>query len=158
MRLGDSLACPTTISDKIYYNPPSLHVIRAHGLLTPGTYHAHHHRHLISFLHLNYIIRHLNYPLSKPESSLLILNNMSRRPNAAADRAAQNQQTLKSLVKLEGNKTCADCKRNKRRETSITTCDWVCPCTLVAETARKQTHGGPAGILEYSSAFGVSPR
>lgn len=40
---------------------------------------------------------------------------MSRRaPNAAADRAAQNQQTIKSLLKLEGNKNCADCKRNKR--------------------------------------------
>ncbi|CAG8972559.1 hypothetical protein HYALB_00011409 [Hymenoscyphus albidus] len=39
---------------------------------------------------------------------------MSRRPpNPAAERAAQNTQTLKSLVKLEGNKTCADCKRNK---------------------------------------------
>ncbi|KAA6413246.1 MAG: stromal membrane-associated [Lasallia pustulata] len=39
---------------------------------------------------------------------------MSRRaPNAAADRAAQNQQTIKSLLKLEGNKNCADCKRNK---------------------------------------------
>ncbi|KAJ9619941.1 ARF GAP with effector function(s) [Taxawa tesnikishii (nom. ined.)] len=38
---------------------------------------------------------------------------MSRRPNPAADRAAQNQQTLKSLVKIESNKTCADCKRNK---------------------------------------------
>ncbi|KAI4134543.1 MAG: hypothetical protein LQ347_001418 [Umbilicaria vellea] len=40
---------------------------------------------------------------------------MSRRaPNAAADRAAQNQITIKSLLKLEGNKSCADCKRNKR--------------------------------------------
>ena len=38
---------------------------------------------------------------------------MSRRPNPAADRAAQNQATLKSLVKLESNKSCADCKRNK---------------------------------------------
>ncbi|KAL2044819.1 hypothetical protein N7G274_002594 [Stereocaulon virgatum] len=40
---------------------------------------------------------------------------MSRRapPNAAAERAAQNQQTIKTLLKLEGNKTCADCKRNK---------------------------------------------
>ncbi|KAM0723444.1 hypothetical protein Q7P37_000430 [Cladosporium fusiforme] len=35
---------------------------------------------------------------------------MSRRP---ADRSAQNQATLKQLVKLEHNKTCADCKRNK---------------------------------------------
>lgn len=39
---------------------------------------------------------------------------MSRRPNPAADRAAQNQATLKSLTKLESNKSCADCKRNKR--------------------------------------------
>ncbi|CAL3969436.1 unnamed protein product [Diplocarpon coronariae] len=39
---------------------------------------------------------------------------MSRRaPNPAAERAAQNTQTIKSLLKLEGNKTCSDCKRNK---------------------------------------------
>ncbi|KAL9024974.1 MAG: hypothetical protein Q9196_006121, partial [Gyalolechia fulgens] len=39
---------------------------------------------------------------------------MSRRPpNPAAERAAQNQQTIKTLLKLEGNKGCADCKRNK---------------------------------------------
>ncbi|KAI2633295.1 hypothetical protein GGS21DRAFT_519982 [Xylaria nigripes] len=39
---------------------------------------------------------------------------MSRRPpNPAADRAAQNQLTIKSLLKLEPNKVCADCKRNK---------------------------------------------
>ena len=44
-----------------------------------------------------------------------LIINMSRRPaNPAADRAAQNQQTIKSLLKLEGNKICADCKRNKR--------------------------------------------
>ncbi|KAI9372902.1 hypothetical protein BJX61DRAFT_533602 [Aspergillus egyptiacus] len=36
---------------------------------------------------------------------------MSRRPNPA--QAAQNQQTIKALLKLDGNKTCADCKRNK---------------------------------------------
>ncbi|KAL5046899.1 hypothetical protein BDW71DRAFT_181373 [Aspergillus fruticulosus] len=36
---------------------------------------------------------------------------MSRRPNPA--QAAQNQQTIKALLKLEPNKTCADCKRNK---------------------------------------------
>ena len=40
--------------------------------------------------------------------------SMRRGPNPAADRAAQNQQTIKSLLKLEPNKTCADCKRNKR--------------------------------------------
>ncbi|KAF1912086.1 putative GTPase activating protein for Arf-domain-containing protein [Ampelomyces quisqualis] len=38
---------------------------------------------------------------------------MSRRPNPAADRAEQHRATLKNLVKLEGNKTCSDCKRNK---------------------------------------------
>jgi stromal membrane-associated protein len=36
---------------------------------------------------------------------------MSRRP---ADNKTANQQTIKSLLKLEVNKTCADCKRNKR--------------------------------------------
>jgi hypothetical protein len=41
----------------------------------------------------------------------------SRRgaPDPAAQRAAQNTITIKSLLKLEGNKTCADCKRNKRK-------------------------------------------
>ncbi|MCJ1397478.1 hypothetical protein MMC11_000671 [Xylographa trunciseda] len=39
---------------------------------------------------------------------------MSRRADPAAGRAAQNQQTIKSLLKLDGNKSCADCKRNKR--------------------------------------------
>lgn len=40
---------------------------------------------------------------------------MSRRvqPNAAQERAAQNQQTIKTLLKIEANKSCADCKRNK---------------------------------------------
>lgn len=39
---------------------------------------------------------------------------MSRRPpNPAAERAAQNTATIKSLLKLEANKVCADCKRNK---------------------------------------------
>ncbi|EZF70138.1 hypothetical protein H105_07430 [Trichophyton soudanense CBS 452.61] len=37
---------------------------------------------------------------------------MSRRP-PAYDRAAQNQQMIKNLLKLTCNKTCADCKRNK---------------------------------------------
>ncbi|KAL4932779.1 stromal membrane-associated protein [Aspergillus undulatus] len=36
---------------------------------------------------------------------------MSRRANPA--QAAQNQQTIKALLKLEPNKICADCKRNK---------------------------------------------
>lgn len=37
---------------------------------------------------------------------------MSRRP-APPDRTEQNRATLKQLVKLEGNKSCCDCKRNK---------------------------------------------
>lgn len=40
---------------------------------------------------------------------------MSRRQvDPAAERTARNAQTIKSLLKLEGNKSCADCKRNKR--------------------------------------------
>ncbi|MCJ1273246.1 hypothetical protein MMC21_001036 [Puttea exsequens] len=40
---------------------------------------------------------------------------MSRRAptSAATERAAQNQQTIKTLLKIESNKSCADCKRNK---------------------------------------------
>ncbi|KAF2485425.1 putative GTPase activating protein for Arf-domain-containing protein [Neohortaea acidophila] len=38
---------------------------------------------------------------------------MSRRPPAGADRTEQNRAMLKQLVKLEANKSCADCKRNK---------------------------------------------
>ncbi|POS78279.1 hypothetical protein DHEL01_v203336 [Diaporthe helianthi] len=39
---------------------------------------------------------------------------MSRRPpNPAAERAAKNQATIKSLLKLEPNKMCSDCKKNK---------------------------------------------
>ncbi|KAJ5093432.1 hypothetical protein N7456_009293 [Penicillium angulare] len=36
---------------------------------------------------------------------------MSRRPTPG--QAAQNSQTIKNLLKLESNKICADCKRNK---------------------------------------------
>lgn len=69
---------------------------------------------------------------------------MSRR--AGADRAAENQHTIKNLLKLEGNKVCADCKKNKRtraynhRETG-----W--------NTDKHQIQDGQAGILASSSAF-----
>jgi hypothetical protein len=46
--------------------------------------------------------------------SLLI---MSRRPTPG--QAAQNSQTIKALLKLEHNKICADCKRNKRETPPI---------------------------------------
>ncbi|POR34450.1 Uncharacterized protein TPAR_05387, partial [Tolypocladium paradoxum] len=51
---------------------------------------------------------------SRP-AAYTIRGTMSRRaaPNPAAERAAQNQATIKSLLKLESNKVCADCKRNK---------------------------------------------
>ena len=46
---------------------------------------------------------------------------MSRRaPDPAAERAARNANTIKSLLKLEGNKQCADCKKNKRMFTHKT--------------------------------------
>lgn len=75
---------------------------------------------------------------------------MSRRaPNPAAERAAQNTQTLKSLVKLEGNKTCADCKRNKRKLDSTS-------ATLFRSATNpflpQQIQDGQVGIWAYSSA------
>ena len=38
---------------------------------------------------------------------------MSRRQPVGADTAEKNRATLKALVKLESNKSCADCKKNK---------------------------------------------
>ncbi|KAK3998348.1 hypothetical protein QBC44DRAFT_314306 [Cladorrhinum sp. PSN332] len=38
---------------------------------------------------------------------------MSRRANPTAETAARNTATIKNLLKLEPNKVCADCKRNK---------------------------------------------
>lgn len=73
---------------------------------------------------------------------------MSRRPpNPNAERAAQNTQTIKSLLKLEGNKSCADCKRNKRQ------CGRELLCFYILLTDASQIHDGPAGISEYSFAF-----
>lgn len=43
---------------------------------------------------------------------------MSRRPNPDQERIERNRATLKSLVKLEANKHCADCKRSNPRWTS----------------------------------------
>lgn len=51
-----------------------------------------------------------SFPITRTQLSSQ--STMSRRPEP--NRAAQNQQTLKSLVKLESNKSCADCKKNKR--------------------------------------------
>jgi hypothetical protein len=74
--------------------------------------------------------------------------DMSRRaPNPAAERAAQNTQTIKGLLKLEGNKTCADCKRNKREPSS--------PSTLLYYSNKLQTRDGQAGIWASSSASGA---
>lgn len=47
---------------------------------------------------------------------------MSRRPTPG--QAAQNSQTIKALLKLEHNKICADCKRNKREWSPIPS--WSC--------------------------------
>ncbi len=88
---------------------------------------------------------------------------MSRRPgNAASDRAAQNQQTLKSLVKLEGNKSCADCKRNKREflydcpsKRYITSSAWRSLCIGHYDLTDEQIQDGRVGIWVFLSAFGV---
>lgn len=39
---------------------------------------------------------------------------MSRRGDSSRAGAQRNQQTLQSLLKLEPNKMCADCKIHKR--------------------------------------------
>jgi hypothetical protein len=71
---------------------------------------------------------------------------MSRR--VGSDRAAENQQTIKNLLKLEGNKICADCKKNKR----MLLLDSI---ELLPDTDDFQTQDGPVGTLESSSAFGA---
>jgi hypothetical protein len=77
---------------------------------------------------------------------------MSRRPpNPAAERAAQNTQTIKSLLKLEGNKTCADCKRNKRK---LQLCR-VLPQFSLANRTVCQIQDGQAGTWASSFAYGV---
>jgi len=62
-------------------------------------------------------VENINYKhTTKLTKSTAQLTKMSRRAlNPTADRAAQNQQALKSLVKIESNKSCADCKKNKRK-------------------------------------------
>ena len=72
---------------------------------------------------------------------------MSRRPPAQdASRTAQNQATLKTLVKVESNKSCADCKRNKRRH------DRTLECKPSFDMF--QIRDGPVGISAYLSAYG----
>jgi hypothetical protein len=80
---------------------------------------------------------------------------MSRR--ATPGQAAQNQQTIKSLLKLETNKICADCKRNKRQ------CPPPIPLmrawyhgfgfTLYTNVSLHQIHDGRLGTWVFSSAF-----
>jgi hypothetical protein len=69
---------------------------------------------------------------------------MSRR--AGTERAAENQQTIKNLLKLEGNKVCADCKKNKRTSSSSQYC-----CVMAADSL--QIRDGQAGTLESLFAF-----
>ncbi|KAI5289452.1 hypothetical protein KEM54_003839 [Ascosphaera aggregata] len=53
---------------------------------------------------------HINHDIIGKELRI----NPRRSNNAAAERAAaQNQAAVKNLLKLEANKVCADCKRNK---------------------------------------------
>jgi hypothetical protein len=71
---------------------------------------------------------------------------MSRR--AGTERAAENQQTIKNLLKLEGNKVCADCKKNKR--IALPTHSVV---LKVADAP--QIQDGQAGTLVFLSVFGA---
>lgn len=73
-------------------------------------------------------------------------NTMSRRPpNPAAERAAKNQATIKSLLKLEPNKMCSDCKRNKRTSPDTMEEDNT-RCPPLADTTCAQIRDGQAGI------------
>ena len=77
---------------------------------------------------------------------------MSRRPpNPAAERAAQNQQTIKSLLKLEANKICADCKRNKRMYSNDVAHQVAISLTLPS----LQIHDGRVGTWVSLFAFAV---
>lgn len=70
---------------------------------------------------------------------------MSRRPpNPAAERAAKNQATIKSLLKLEPNKMCSDCKRNKRMSPNKLEHHNARNARL-ADTARAQIRDGQVG-------------
>lgn len=71
---------------------------------------------------------------------------MSRRPpNPAAERAAKNQATIKSLLKLEPNKMCSDCKRNKRMSLNTLEND-TAGGDPPADTTCTQTRDGQVGI------------
>ncbi|KAL8870799.1 MAG: hypothetical protein Q9174_003234 [Haloplaca sp. 1 TL-2023] len=79
---------------------------------------------------------------------------MSRRtPNPAAERATQNQQTIKTLLKLEENKSCADCKRNKRTKACYSILESLLTMSVLILT---QTHDGQVGISVSLSAFGTN--
>lgn len=84
------------------------------------------------------------------------LATMSRRPDPA--RAAQNQQTIKNLLKLESNKTCADCKRNKRTDHDSLSATFLLRLHHIARFSATilivsfQIHDGPHGISASSSA------
>ncbi|KAK4691715.1 hypothetical protein P7C71_g5346, partial [Lecanoromycetidae sp. Uapishka_2] len=85
---------------------------------------------------------------------------MSRRapPNAAAERAAQNQQTIKTLLKLEGNKTCADCKRNKHPATLDAEGDDDVPLNVVQEKAKLERGASLRAASTSSQPLAPPPR
>ncbi|KMU83699.1 Smap1 protein [Coccidioides immitis H538.4] len=56
------------------------------------------------------------HPLSTPPVPELSIMSLRPKPGAAE---RPNQQVIKDLLKLNCNKTCADCKRNKRMGTHV---------------------------------------
>lgn len=93
------------ISGNTNDKPPTLwRIIKLHALLPP---------HLLTSTFIPQLWTSPSLKISLPRLAL----RMSRRPNPAAakaaDKAAANQAVIKSLLKLPGNKICADCKRNK---------------------------------------------
>jgi hypothetical protein len=82
-----------------WHSPPTVSPDSLRPHCRPPPAHASERRSIVSF---STFLTHSHRPL----------RIMSRR--VTPGQAAQNQQTIKSLLKLESNKICADCKRNKR--------------------------------------------
>lgn len=88
------------------------------------------------------------------------LRIMSRR--VTPGQAAQNQQTIKNLLKLEPNKICADCKRNKRQSPPPTAHRGLAPpgmglARLTLPLFRSALGVMEPGYLRLHSVLGHSP-
>lgn len=112
-------------------------------------------RHFLTSTHITpsvapILLRHSLFLDTPVHLNLLLI--MRRTANPSADRAAQNTQTLKTLVKIESNKTCADCKRNKRAYSFPRALQGVTPDNL------PQIRDGLPGTSASSFASGTALR